>query len=841
MQRFLWSVAVLSVSAVTTMADDSVGAVDYVRDVKPLLRNKCSSCHGALRQKSGLRLDAGSLILEGAVVEPGKPDESELIHRLTAEDKDIRMPLEGSPLSADQIAMLRAWIAQGAKFPPDEEIRVPPEQHWSFQPVNRPDVPAVADADWPRNPIDHFVLARLEAKGWSPNPSAPAMSLLRRAHLDLIGLPPTVDEQDRFAAEPDFDSLVADLLKRQGYGERYARHWLDVVRYADSNGYERDGAKPEVWRFRDYVIRAMNNDKPFNRFLIEQIAGDELDGASTETVIATGYNRLGPWDDEPADFALDRFDQLDDIVNTTSQAFLGLTMGCARCHDHKFDPLLHTDYYSMVAVFDPLKRMQRGRTELSRYAAPPAMVARLQERDQEISTEKSAITRLRDEFALEFLKTGKSKLPENVQTAFLASGKDRSQEQTKLVQDNRGKLIEESTSALTADQKQKIASHEAVIARLQKETPDVPHGYFMHEPSPVAPTTRLLKRGNPATPGQVVPPAVPAILVDEQPEFPAPTQFTTRRRLTLANWMAQPDNPLAARVIVNRVWQWHFGTALVGTPNDFGLSGERPTHPQLLDWLAHWFVHDAHWSLKKLHALVMTSRTYQMSGHTREALHATDSSNRLLWRRVPHRLEVEAIRDSMLFVSGRLNRTMYGPPMHPFIPREALLNHADKTKVWPAFNEATASRRTVYAFIKRSLLIPLLEVLDLCDVTQTSPQRNVTTVPTQALTLYNGNFAMRQAQHFADRLLREAGDKPGDQIRLAYRLALTRLPTATEQTAMEKFLTDQYAEADARSKAAQQENAPADEAEPSETAQRKQALLQLCRVIFNLNEFVYPE
>ena len=377
MQRFLWSVAVLSVSAVTTMADDSVGAVDYVRDVKPLLRNKCSSCHGALRQKSGLRLDAGSLILEGAVVEPGKPDESELIHRLTAEDKDIRMPLEGSPLSADQIAMLRAWIAQGAKFPPDEEIRVPPEQHWSFQPVNRPDVPAVADADWPRNPIDHFVLARLEAKGWSPNPSAPAMSLLRRAHLDLIGLPPTVDEQDRFAAEPDFDSLVADLLKRQGYGERYARHWLDVVRYADSNGYERDGAKPEVWRFRDYVIRAMNNDKPFNRFLIEQIAGDELDGASTETVIATGYNRLGPWDDEPADFALDRFDQLDDIVNTTSQAFLGLTMGCARCHDHKFDPLLHTDYYSMVAVFDPLKRMQRGRTELSRYAAPPAMVARL--------------------------------------------------------------------------------------------------------------------------------------------------------------------------------------------------------------------------------------------------------------------------------------------------------------------------------------------------------------------------------------------------------------------------------------------------------------------------------
>jgi hypothetical protein len=824
-QRIL-NFTILTVLATGSLSAESDRAVDYIRDIKPLLRNKCSTCHGVLKQEAGLRLDAGAMILEGAVVEPGDPGDSELIHRITAKDKDIRMPLDGKPLTADQIALLKAWISQGAKFPADEEIGVAPEQHWAFQKIVRPDVPDVADGDWPLNPIDHFVLARLESKGWTPNPSAPVMSLLRRAHLDLIGLPPTLQEQDRFAANPHFDELVADLLRRPGYGERYARHWLDVARYADSNGYERDAAKPEVWRYRDYVIRALNADKPFDRFLQEQIAGDELDDATTETVIATGFHRLGPWDDEPADFAVDRFDQLDDIVNTTSQAFLALTMGCARCHNHKFDPLLHTDYYSMVAIFNPLKRVQSGRTDQSRYAAPPAMMARLVERDQKIAVENAAIARLRDEFAQEFLKAARSQLPADVQAAFLAVEQDRSDAQKKLVKDNRGKLHEESAATLTPEQTKRIADHEATIAGLRKETPDVPHGYFMYEPSPIAPETRLLKRGNPKTPGEVVPAAVPAILVDEQPALLEPTQFTSRRRLTLANWMVQPDNPLTARVIVNRVWQWHFGSGIVGTANDFGLIGDRPTHPLLLDWLAHWFVHDAKWSFRKLHHLVMTSRTYQMSGHTREALQSVDPDNRLLWRRVPRRLEVEAIRDSMLFVSGRLDRKMYGPPMYPFVPREALLNHADKTKIWPEFNEDAASRRTVYAFIKRSLLIPLLEVLDLCDVTQTSPQRNVTTVPTQALTLYNGNFAMRQSRHFADRLLREADEKPADQIRLAFRLALARPPSDVEQAAMMQFLAMQYAEGDRQS---------------SGTDRSVQALTQLCRVIFNLNEFVYPE
>ena len=788
--------------------------VDYERDIRPLLKNKCSSCHGALKQKGGLRLDAGKLIhagaKEGKVITPGNAKDSELIARVTSTDEDDRMPPEGERLSPKQIALLKGWIADGAKFPADEPIAAKPEEHWSFQPITRPTVPKVKAAKWPRNPIDHFILAKLEAKGWSPNTDAAPMQLLRRAHLDLIGLPPTLAEQKAFQKDPDLPRLIDNLLARKGYGERYARHWLDVARYADSNGYERDGAKPEVWRYRDYVIRALNADKPFNQFITEQLAGDEMDGANTASVIATGFNRLGPWDDEPADFAVDRFDQLDDIVNTTSQAFLGLTMGCARCHDHKFDPLLQTDYYSMVAIFNPLKRPQSGRTEKTRYAAPPARTAALEARDKAIANERAAIKVIRDNFTIQFLRDNRSKLPAAVQLALLIQPAKRNDAQKKLAADNAEKIAAEVDAASPKELKTKIEVLEATIAKLRVDTPDAPRGYFLYEPSPKAPVTMLLKRGSPKAPGAVVPAAVPVVLTKAQPEFLAPTAHTSRRRLTLAQWIARADNPLTARVIVNRAWQWHFGHGLVRTPNDFGLLGEAPTHPALLDWLAHWFAKDANWSLKKLHRLIMTSRAWQMSREPRAAQVADDPDNRLLWRMPYRRLEVEAIRDAMLHVSGRLDRKMFGPPMHPYVPRDALLNHADKESIWPKFNEAAASRRTVYAYVKRSLLIPMLEVLDLCDTTQTSPQRGVTTVPTQALTLYNGHFAMRQAKHFAARLTSEAGADSDKQITLAWQLALSREPTATERAAAKKFL--------------QQEN-----------------LTQLCRVIFNLNEFVYPD
>ncbi|MFO0964398.1 MAG: DUF1549 and DUF1553 domain-containing protein [Gemmataceae bacterium] len=643
----------------------------------------------------------------------------------------------------------------------------PHRRHWAFQKVTKPVVPAVKDAAWVRNPIDAFILARLEAKGWQPSAPAPSPTLLRRVHLDLTGLPPTIAEQDAFARNPDLDAVAKGLLGRPTYGERWARHWLDVARYAESAGYERDAAKPHVWRYRDYVIRAFNDDKPFDRFILEQIAGDELPDTNAETLIATGFHRLGPWDDEPADPAEDRFDQLDDMIGTTSLAFLGLTMGCARCHNHKFEALTMHDYYRMVAIFDPLQRPRSGRTELDSPIGGRTELDALAARDRRIAELRKSTP-----------KDGQAEL-------------------------------------------------EARIAALKKETPDLPRGYFMTEPPGKVPVTHLLVRGKAARPGPEVQPGFPAVLVDKQPTFPAPER-TSLRRLTLAKWIAGPENPLTARVIVNRVWHYHFGQGIVRTPSDFGTAGQAPTHPELLDWLASWFVENG-WSIKKLHALIVASNTYRMSKAPHAEYAKADPDNTLFWRFPYRRLEAEAIRDSALAVSGRLNPKMYGPSVFLPIPKEALAGNSDLEKVWKVSSPEEASRRTVYAFVKRALVVPMLEVLDVCDTTRSSDKRLVTTVAPQALNLFNGDFVQEQSRFFAERLRKEAGDDPERQIDHAFRLALARLPSARERAAIKAFLDQQ-----AKRFAAEAPDASAAQA-------RCEALTQVCRVIFNLNEFVYAE
>lgn len=645
----------------------AAAVVDYTKDIKPLLKERCVSCHGSVKQKGDLRLDAGALI--------DKSIHTEMIERVTSHEEDERMPPEGARLTQSQIGTLRQWFAAGAPFPSDEVIPNKPSEHWSFQPVKRPTVPESAS----KHPIDAFVFGKHALA-----PQAAPMALRRRVYLDLIGLPPTIAEQEK---HPSLDAVIDDLLTRPTYGERWARHWLDVVRYADSNGYERDAEKPFVWRYRDYVIEALNKDKPFDRFVIEQLAGDELPNKSLEPHIATGFLRLGHWDDEPADPATDRYDQLDDIVSTTGQAFLGLTIGCARCHDHKFEPLTTRDYYSLVAVFNALERPRKGRTELT------------------VPVDGTEV-------------------------------------------------------------------------------------YTWKEPPAKAPETHVLVRGSPTRFGALVEPAVPVILAKTQPSF-------SNRRLGLAQWIASTNNPLTARVIVNRVWQQHFGQGLVTTANDFGLMGAAPSHPELLDWLAHWFMHDAKWSLKKLHRLILTSRAWQ----------SMKSPDALMHYR---RLEVEAIRDSMLAVSGQLNPKRFGPAMKPSIPKAALEANTDKEKVWQASDEREVCRRSIYAFIKRGLVVPMLETLDLADTVSSCPQRQVTTVAPQALSLFNGDFVNQQAKHFAARLKREAGDDTKKQITLAWKLALCREPTMDELAKMRVFL-------------------------------REEPLEQACRVILNLNEFVYPE
>jgi hypothetical protein len=714
----------------------------------------------------------------------------------------------------------------------DESTPASPGEHWSFQPVRRPAIPRVEDQDWSRNPIDRFVLSKLEERDWRPSASVTPRALFRRTYLDLVGIPPSLEEQKAFLEMPsaeNLDRVVDELLCRPGYGERWARHWLDLVRYAESNGYERDAIKPFVWRYRDYVIGALNADKPYDRFLIEQLAGDELDDATAETTIATGYYRLGHWDDEPADPLTDRYDQLDDIVNTTSQSLLGLTLACARCHDHKFDPLTAEDYYSLLAVFDPLERPRAGRKELSLPAGSRVELETLAQRDRKIYELQNAAASLRAASLNKFLESGETGLSAGVTTAFKAKPAKRDAKQQKLVAANQANLEKAHAGWAPREFHREVSSIADQIEKLRRATPDLPQAYVFREKSPKPPVTRLLIRGQATRPGKRVEPAAPSILVREQPSFPAPGAYTTRRRLGLARWIANDENPLTARVMVNHVWRLHFGDGLVRTAGDFGVMGEPPSHPELLDWLAHWFMHDADWSLKKLHRLILTSAAWRMSRETNDAYAAVDPRNRLLWRASYRRLEVEAIRDSMLAVSGQLSTRMFGPSMYPSVPPQALEGHSDPGKIWKPFDEEDASRRTIYAFIKRSMVVPMLEVLDLCDTTAPSAGRSVTTVAPQALTLYNGDFVNRQARHLASRLRREVGADPAAQIERAYELTLCRKPTSSELTAMMGFLRSE-------AKALKDERVPG-----SDRGNTALALEQLCRVVLNLNEFVYPE
>ena len=661
----------------------------------------------------------------------------------------------------------------------DAKIKPADRQHWAYTPVKKPTPPKVQRADWVRNPIDAFVLAKLEAKGWQPAAPAEPHACLRRVYLDVTGLPPTLAEQDAFLKNPTpaaMDAVVKDLLARPTYGERWARHWLDVVRYAETAGYERDAIKPSAWRYRDYVIKAFNDDKPYDRFLMEQLAGDELaarespgtavPGHANSALIALGFTRLGPWDDEPADPKEDRFDQLDDIVNATSLAFMGTTLACARCHDHKFEALTMHDYYRLVAVFNPLVRPRNGRTELDMPVGTYAEIARQAERDRQIAV-----------------------------------------------------LLKDVPKGKPAPAK---------VDELRKTIPDLARGYFMHEPTPKAPDTHLLFRGKATRPGPKVAPGMPTVLVARQPTFPPPSETTSQRRLTFAKWLASPEHPLTARVMVNRIWHYHFGEGIVRTPNDFGVMGQAPTHPELLDWLASEFVDPtsperkrgdsavppfaraAGWSLKHLHYLILTSNTYRMSKAWHQDHGKRDPENTLLWRFPYKRLEIEAIRDAALLVSGQLNPKMFGPSMYPEVPKEALAGNSDPDRIWKAFDEKEASRRTVYAFIKRSFVVPMLETLDLCDTTRPNDKRLTTTVAPQALTLFNGAFVNRQARHFAERLRKEAGDDPDRQIEHAYRLALCRPPSAAERATLRDFL-------------------------------KRQSLVEMCRVVFNLNEFLYAD
>lgn len=757
---------------------------DFEKDVAPLLANRCLDCHQPNKRSGKLNLSTLASLLaggeQGPALTPGNPDSSLLWQRIAAGEMPPPESQDHPPLSASEKQTLREWIANGSSWPQNRELGIHEKAldleqartFWSFQQVRRPAVPNVGRTSGVTNSVDAFVGQRLESAGLTLSPRTDSPKLLRRVSLDLRGVPPTIAEQEQFRGDhsPDaYERLVDRLLADPAYGERWSRHWLDVVRYADSNGYERDGAKPSVWRYRDYVIAALNADKPYDRFVIEQLAGDELPDTNSESLIATGFHALGAWQDEvdPLEAAQYRADELDDMVRTTSQAFLGITLGCARCHNHKFDPLTMVDYYSLVAILAPLKRPNKGRTD----------------RDVPLGTpEEIAAQVLRDETIAKLQKE-----------------------------------IGELQKNKPADADERIGDLKKQQQELRRRTPDLPAAYRCFEDGAEAPATHLLLSGRASSPGPAIQPSVPAVLTREQPLFPATSERSTLRRITLARWIASPDNPLTARVVVNRVWQHHFGEGLVRTPSDFGHMGQGPTHPELLDWMADWLARDADWSLKKLHRMILNSETYRQSSSWNNGAGNLDPENRLLWRYPFHRLDVEAIRDSMLSVAGNLNRQMYGPPVYLPIPAAAIEAHTDKEAAWKQSPESQIDRRTVYAFVKRTLLVPILETLDFCDTTQSTDRRTITSVAPQSLTLFNGEFVNRQAEQFAQRLIREAGPDLDQQLELAFRLALTRLPVENEILVMRRYFENEAAATNPQA-----------------------ALVQVCRVILNLNEFVYP-
>ena len=850
----------------TTEPQSNSIEVSFVRHIQPLFRKYCYQCHGRDVQEGGLRLDQKRHALSdgesSSAILPGKAVDSLLLQMVSTGDSEGRVmppPDEGPRLSDSEVELIRNWIDAGAVWPEEADpVESISQEIWSFRPVNRPAIPTVKNSAWLSNPVDAFVLARMESANVEPAQAADAASLARRVAFDLTGLPLTLEQLARFQTENEIDSeaaylaLLNSLLDSEHYGERWGRHWLDVARYADSNGYEVDGDKPLAWKYRDYVIRAFNDDKPYNRFVLEQLAGDELSDASPETIIATGFLRVGPWDAErgasvqPSEVVAERFNELDDLVRTTSQAFLGLTLGCARCHDHKFDPLSSRDYYSMVAIFDPLAREKNRRTELTRPAVPWSRLKEKNAADQHVAELREHVRELRLPLLTGIIQTDKTKLPADAIAALSVPEGERTDAHRKLLTGLADQIEQEVDDAfidreltskyLTEEAVDEVASTLEEISELQARF-EYPAAYFFHEPSTSPPETHLLKRGSPDQPGEVVSPAVPQAVVGqmntEQPEFEPPDEFTTRRRIALARWITNDDNPLTSRVIVNRIWQSHFGAGLVRSPNDFGNRGTKPTHPQLLDWLADWFVHEANWSLKNLHMLIMTSSTYRMSKQPGPTIADRDPDNLLLSYFPRRRLEAEAIRDSILAVSGQLNRQLYGPCMYPKIPDAALRSGYDPTRVWKPFDEREASRRTVYAYLKRSLVIPFLETLDFCDTTQSAARRSVTTVAPQALELLNGEFTVRQSAHFATRLQDEAGSDLPQQIKLAYRLALNRSPAPDEIAAFTEFV-----ELETQSRLA-----AGDVSQDSQAKQEAatQSLAQMCRVIFNLNEFVYTD
>jgi len=709
--------------------------------------------------------------------------------------------------------------------------------YWAFQPVTSPKVPFVRDARWVRNPIDAFILSQLEAKGLRPSASADRVTLLRRLTLDLTGLPPTPAEVEAFLKDSSahaYEKTVDRLLQSPHYGERWARHWLDLARYAESEGFKSDETRPNIWRYRDYVIRSFNQDKPYDRFVREQIAGDELWPGDLEARLATAFNRHYPDESNARNLLQRRQEILNDITDTVGAAFTGLTFGCARCHDHKFDPILQADYYRLQAFFantraaDDVLLTAPGTLE-----GYQKRLAVWEEKTRDVRSDMNALLEPRRKEIVDDLF---DKYPPEIQAAITKPDAERTPIEWQMFYKAKPYMnpeAEEVAKTLKGDARNRYPALKAELEKFAEWHPgELPVGVAMVDANGTAPKTHVLSVGVYDAPLQEVEPGFLTLLNPAFAKIEAPrSQDSTGRRTALANWLADPRNPLPARVMVNRLWHHHFGRGIVATPSDFGTMGERPTHPQLLDWLAGDFVRRG-WSMKAMHRLMVTSNTYRQSSGSNETAAKVDRQNRLLWHFPRQRLEGEVIRDSGLAVAGLMNTKMGGPSVFPELPPGMETRGGWKVSEDPR----ERNRRSVYIFVRRNTRYPMLESLDMPDTHESCGRRNMTTTAPQALTLLNSKLTLEWAQAFASRVIRTAGLASSQQVEAAYQLAYSRKPDATElQTAL-GFLDRQRHIIAARQGAVLALPTPAPEQMDPPVAA---ALVDLCHMLMNSNEFVY--
>ncbi len=829
---------------------------DFARDVQPLFAKHCVKCHGPEKQKSDLRLDVKDRAMRGGdsgrVILPGKSAASKLIHLVAGLEPDAVMPPNGERLTPLEVGLLRAWIEQGANWPEAmAPIRVRSE-HWSLQPlpsltVSEAAINKQAGRGQPKttgslntdmlmadhfNPIDSFISARLATNGLTLSPLADRATLIRRLSFDLTGLPPSPREIDAFVADQSpraYEQLVERLLASPRYGERWGRHWLDVARYTESQGFEYDRLRNNAWHYRDYVIKSFNDDKPYDRFMKEQIAGDVLEPVTSDTLIGVSLLVCGPWDQagnaqaNATQKAITREDELEDLIGVVGQSFLGLTINCARCHTHKFDPIPHEEYYRIKSVFEGVKHGEGSIASPSQSKARDESLATLA---QEVAEAQREVTRIEAEgWKLAALKRPASTRKPGP-ASFHAAGFSIPESEVL------ASLSLEQSASRDAALARGSSSQKALDAVKSKTSPVSYLGTRVQPKS-----TMRLKRGDVNSPDEIVTPGALSAIVDLSSDFGLSADAPeAQRRLKFAAWVADPRHPLPARVMANRVWHYHFGQGLVATPNDFGVSGVRPTHPELLDWLAVKFI-ESGWSVKALHRLIVNSATYRQSssetensssaishqsGSTAKTTAAAsqktgslvtdyfrrassiDADNTLLWRFRPRRLEAEVLRDAMLAVSGQINFQMGGPSFRSFTVANFNSDfYEPKDLLGPEFN-----RRTVYRMNVNSGKEPLLDAFDCPDPSVKAPRRGVTTTPLQALGLMNNSFVQRQAGHFAARAMQESSNDLPRAIHAAYRLAFGRTPTT-------------------------------DETRPALAAAKERSLTNVCWALLNSTEFVY--